>query len=278
MRRRLLQGDAAVRIHQMLGEMPERPRLHVHDGKRAFAGGKRRAHRTAHASVIAVSGLQLVHHELDEMAFVAVERIDLRKLLQLPVYAHSGEALAAQLVEEFAVVPLAASDQRCEQQALAPMVAAHYQLDYLRIGVAHHLLAGQRRIRHRSPGEQQAQEVIDFGDGSDRGARVAASGLLLYGYDRAQAVYALHRRLLQDAHEMLGIRGESVHVAALAFGVYGIESQRRLAAAADAGHHRELSPRYVHVDVLQIVGVGSAYFYLLVHGRRTTNLRIFAYL
>ena len=41
------------------------------------------------------------------------------------------------------------------------------------------LLAAVRAVRHADVGEQQAQVVVDLGDGADRRARVRAGGLLL---------------------------------------------------------------------------------------------------
>ena len=270
MRRGLLQRKAAVGVDQVLGEMPEGAGLHVHDGQRTLSGREGHAHRAAHALLVAVFGLQFVDHQFHEVALVAVEGVHLRKVAQLAVDAHAREALAAQLVEEFAVMPLASAHQRREQQALAVAVAAHYQVDYLRVGVADQLPAGHRRIRGRRLGVEQAQEVVDLGDGADRGAGVGAGGLLLDGDYRAQPADALHRRLLEYAHEVLGVGGEGVHVAALPLGIDGVEGQRGFSAAADSGDHREPAPRDVHVHALEVVGAGSAYFYVLtlVHGRR----------
>ena len=154
------------------------------------------------------------------------------------------------------------------------MVAAHYQIDYLGIRVPDEFLSRHRRIRDGSAGVQQAQEIVDLGYGADGRTRVAAGGLLLDGDHRAETADALHRRLLENAHEMLGIGRERVHVAPLPLGVYGVEGERRLAAAADSRDHGEPAPRNIDVHTLEIVGVRTAYFYilLLVHVQRGTNL------
>ena len=75
MRRRLLERYAAVRIHQMLGIMPELTCLHVQQGKGALAHAERIDDGVAYALGVTRAGLELVHDQLDEMPLVAVEGI-----------------------------------------------------------------------------------------------------------------------------------------------------------------------------------------------------------
>ena len=255
--------------------------LVVQDGQRALALIQGRHNRTPDAFLVPVAGLELVDHEFDEMGLVAVHGFQGTQVLDLAVNAYLRVPALAELLEQFPVMALAATHQRTEQQALAPLEAGLDQGDDLLVGIAYHLPAADRRIRPRGAGIQQAQEIIDLGDGADRGARVGARGLLLDRDDRTQALDALHLRLLQDAHKMLGVGGKGVHVAALPLGIEGVERQRGLAAAAQARHDDEFPTGNVHIDVLQVVRprtpdldvvlVGLR-LYVLLSGHRNTKI------
>ena len=253
MGRRLLQRYAALRIHQVLGEMMEFAVLIVQHGQRALALVERGDDRVANAFLVPVSGLEFVDHKLDEMGLVAVHGLKGTQVLDLPVDAHLGIATLAELFEQLAVMAFAAAHQRAEQQAFASLEPGLDQGDDLLVGVTDHLFAADRRIGTRGTGIKQPQEIIDFSDGSDRRARVGTGGLLLDSNDGTQALDAFHLGLLQDTHEVLGIGGQGVHVAALPFGIKGIEGQRGLAAAAESGHDDELPAGNVHVDIFQVV-------------------------
>ena len=281
MRSRLLQRDAALRIHQMLGEMVDFSRLVVQDGQRALALVERGDDRVADAFLVPVSGLEFVDHKLDEMGLVAVHGLKGTQVLNLPVDAHLGIATLAELFEQLAVMAFSAAHQRTEQQALASLEPGLDQGNDLLVGVTDHLFAADRRIGTRGTGIKQAQEIVNLGDGPDRRARVGTGGLLLDGDDGTQALDAFHLGLLQDAHEVLGIGGQGVHVAALPFGIKGIEGQRGLAAAAQSGHDDELPAGNVHVDILQVVRPRtpdldvvfiSFRLYVLLCGHRDTKI------
>ena len=57
--------------------------------------------------------------------------------------------------------------------------------------------------------------------------------------------------------ELAGVGRERLDVAALTLGVERVESQRRLAAARDAGDDHQLEARQRQVNVLEVVFLGS---------------------
>ena len=114
-------------------------------------------------------------------------------------------------------------------------------------------IAANRAMRHADGGIQQAQVIVNLRDGSDRGARAAAGGLLLDGNGRAQAVDGIHIGPLHLVEKLARIGGKRLHIAPLALGVDGIEGQRRFAGAAQPGDHGEGIARDLDVDILQIV-------------------------
>ena len=260
MRRRLLQGDAVFGIHQVFGVVVDRAGFEIEHRQRPAAHRQRRGHGTAHAGEVFVGGLEPVHHQFDEVGLVAVHSLYWAEVADLAVDAHLQVSLLPERLEQFAVVALAAAHQRGEQQALAAPVLLQDEVHDLGVGVAHHLLARHGRIGRGGAGIQQAQEIGDLRDGAHRRTRIAAGGLLLDGDDRAQPAHALHLRLLQDAHKVLGIGRERVHIAPLALRIQRVERQRGLAAAADSGDDHELAARNVHVHVLEVMGPGAAYF------------------
>ena len=59
--------------------------------------------------------------------------------------------------------------------------------------------------------------------------------------------------LLHHLEELARISGERLDVAALPFGIDGVERQRALARAGEAGDHGQRLARDIDVDILQIV-------------------------
>ena len=124
-------------------------------------------------------------------------------------------------------------------------------------------LGGDRPAAHRAmaladAGVQDAQVVVDLGDGADGGAGIAGGGLLLNADGRRQAAQQIDVGLLHLPHELAGIAGQGLDVAALPLGIESVEGQRTFAGAADAGEDDQLVARQVQVDIVQVVLPGAA--------------------
>ena len=219
----LLEGYAAVRVDEMLRVMPEFPGFGVKYGEGAFPRSEGRHDRTPDPCRIFLSWLHLVHHQFDEVNLVAVQGVHSDQVLDFPVDAHLGEAAAPQLVEQFAVVALAAPHQGSEEDAFDPVVFLEDQVHYLVVGIAYHLPAGNRRKCAGRLGIEQAEEIVDLGDGADRGPGVLSGGLLFYGDDGRKTGDALYFRFFQNSHKMLRVCGEGIHVPSLALRIDGVE-------------------------------------------------------
>ena len=196
------------------------------------------------------------------MGLVTVQSIDFVEVMEFPVNAHLGIAAFAQLLEQVPVVAFSAAYQRGQQVTFASLEVGQDQVDDLLVGIANHGFAALRGVGCGGFGEQQAEEVEDFGDGSHRGTRVVARGFLFDGDDGAQARDAFHLGLFQDAHEVLGIGAERVHIPPLTLCIQGVEGQRRLSAAAQARHHHKLPAGDIHIHPLQVMRLRSPYFYI----------------
>ena len=117
-------------------------------------------------------------------------------------------------------------------------------------------------LAHARP--QQAQVVVDFGDGAYAGARIARSRPLPDGDGRRQPVDGIHVGLAPLLEKLAGVGGQRLDVAPLAFGVDGVEGQRGLARAGQSGDDYQLVARDLHVDILEVV-LARALYNNLVH-------------
>jgi len=70
--------------------------------------------------------------------------------------------------------------------------------------------------------------------------------------------FARQIRRSSGIYELPGVRAEALDEAALPLGVEGVEGQRRLAGARDAGDRHELARAKLEIDALQVVGLGAA--------------------
>ena len=199
-----------------------------------------------------------VHHHVDVVGELLVERGDLGDLVELAVDLDALVALLEVLGELLAVLALAAAHHRRQQVAARALGQRQHLVDHLRDGLALDRQAGGGRVGHADARPQQPHVVVDLGDGADRGARVARGGLLLDRDGGRQAVDLVDVRLLHHLQELPGVGRERLDVAALALGVDGVERQRGLARAGQAGEHHQLVARDLDVDALEVVLAGAA--------------------
>ncbi len=113
--------------------------------------------------------------------------------------------------------------------------------------------AAVRAVRHADRGVEQPQVVVDLGHRADRRARVLRHRLLLDRDRRRQAVDRVDVRLLHLLQELPRVGRERLDVAPLPLGEEGVEGERRLARAGDAGDHHELVAGDLEVEVLEVV-------------------------
>ena len=275
-RLRFLQGQAALRVHQVLGIVGKGAGFLVQDGNGAFSQVECPAYRLPHAAVVPGGGLEPVHHQFYEVGLVSVQCRNALQLKDFSVYTHFRVAAFAHLVEEFPVVTFSAPDNRREKVAFAAAVLAHDEVHDLGVRVADHFPAAFRGIGPGAFGIQQAQEVVDFRDGAHRGTGVVAGGFLLDGNDGAQAGNFLYLRLFQDAHEVLGIGGQGIHIAALALCVDGVKGQRTFSRPAEPGYHHKFPPGDGYIHVFEVVGPGAPHLYVLFLCHRPQRYEEFA--
>ena len=185
--------------------------------------------------------------------------IDLHALFQVENFAidpHFGVTLFAHVVEEFAVVPLTAPDERRKELYFFALKALINFVEHLLLVVFDHRFAGHVAVGHGGAGEEEPQEIVDLGDGADRGAGVFARRLLLDGNDRTQPGDLLYFGPLHLSDELPGVGAEGFHVAALPLGVNGVEGEGGFAATRNARDDHELVARNGDVHIAEVVLVG----------------------
>ena len=196
---------------------------------------------------------EAVHHHVDAVLAVLGEPGQGVDVVHLAVDAQPHEALRAQLGKEIELLALAPGHHRGEDHQLGVLRQGQHVVDHLRDALRLQWLAVFRAVRRAGAGEEQAQVVVDLGDGADRRARVVAGGLLLDGDGRRQALDEVDVGLFHQLQELPRVGRERLDIAALALGVERVEGERGLARAGQPGDHRQPVPRQVEVEVLQIV-------------------------
>jgi hypothetical protein len=163
------------------------------------------------------------------------------------------KALLIELVEEvFELAFAAANDGSHDGDAFAG-AELEDALDDLLSGLTSDGTSAVGTVRRADGGVEQAQIVVDFGDGADGRPRAATGGFLFDGDGRAETFDGVDVGALDLVEELARIGRKGLDVAALAFGVDGVEGQRAFARAGKARDHGKRVAGDAHVDVAQIV-------------------------
>ena len=187
-------------------------------------------------------------------------------------------AVDAQLVEpaacgparELGVVALARNDQRRQHLNVPPAQVAHdagqdgFRALRCDADIAVRAVLGPKAC------EQQAEKVIDLGHRGDRALLATAARALLDGDRGRNAEDRIHVGPGGRLHELPRVGVQRFEITALALGKQDVESERALAAAADACDHAELVPRDRDVNVLEVMlaGMVDAYGVIGLRCRR----------
>ena len=175
------------------------------------------------------------------------------QIAELAVDVGAHIAVLAQAIELVAEIALLVAHHRRQHGEARAFAQGQDLIDHLRDGLRGDALAALPAVDLAHARPQQAQVVVDLGDGAHAGARIAGSGPLPDGDGRRQPVDGIHVGLAPLLEELAGIGRQRLDVAALAFGVDGVEGQRGLARAGQAGDDHQLVARDLHVDILQVV-------------------------
>lgn len=107
-------------------------------------------------------------------------------------------------------------------------------------------------------GPEHFKVIADFGEGADGGAGGTDLVTLFEGDGGGDTGDGIDAGFIHAIEELTGVGGEGFDVAALAFGVEGIEGEGRFTGAAEAGDHDEVVGGEVEVEALEVVLAGAA--------------------
>ena len=200
----------------------------------------------------------LAHHEPvdDERDVVLVLLVEVEVLVQpadLAVDLHARVALRPQLLEELPVLALSAAHQRRHDHEARPLGKLHDLVDDLLRRLPGDRTAADVAVGMADARPEQAQVVVDLGDGADRRPRVARGRLLVDRDGRRQALDRVDVGFVHLPEELPGVGGQRLHVPALALGVDRVERERALTRPGQPGYDDQGVPRKRDVDVLEVV-------------------------
>src|SRR3989339_2123490 len=97
-----------------------------------------------------------------------------------------------------------------------------------------------RRDGFPYPGIKQFKIIVNLSRSPNGRARIAGIYLLLNGNGRWNPFNKINLGFMHPPQELAGIRRQAFYIAALPFGIKGIESQRRLSASREARSKHQL--------------------------------------
>ena len=176
----------------------------------------------------AVLAHQPVDEHLDGVLLVLVELGRLGQLVELAVDVGAHEAFLAQLGELALVLALAVAHHRRQHREARALGQLEDAVDHLLHGLRGDRLAAAAAVDHADARVEQAQVVVDLGDRADRRSRVARRRLLLDRDGGRQPLDRVDVGLAHLVEELARVGRQRLDVAALPFGVDGVERERDL--------------------------------------------------
>ena len=199
-----------------------------------------------------------VDDDLDGVLELLLELDVLLEVADLAVHADAGEALLLEVGEELGVLALASEHHGRENERPSPLAGGEDLVGDLVRGLALDHATALGAVRDADAGEEEAEVVIDLGDGAHGRAGVARGRLLVDGDRRREPVDRVEVGLVHLAEELPRVAREALDVATLALGVDRVEGEARLARARQPRDHDELVAGDVYVHVGEVVLAGAA--------------------
>ena len=199
-----------------------------------------------------------VDDDLDGVLELLLELDVLLEVADLAVHADAGEALLLEVGEELGVLALAAEHDGREHERPSPLAGGEDLVGDLVRGLALDHATALGAVRDADAGEEEAEVVVDLGDGAHGRAGVARGRLLVDGDRGREPVDRVEVGLVHLAEELPRVAREALDVATLALGVDRVEGEARLARARQSRDHDELVAGDVDVHVGEVVLAGAA--------------------
>ena len=200
-----------------------------------------------------LDNLDAVEHHVDVVLLVLLQRGQLAGFVRRSVDAETHIALRLHVGEQLGELALAFAHHRRQHHQPCAFGQRQRGIDHLA-----HALSLQRELMVRTEGRagagiEQAQVVVDLGDGTDGGAWVVRGCLLLDADRRTQPFDDVDIGLVHQLQELPRVGAQALDIATLPFGIQRVECEARFARAAQPGDDHQLMSRDVDINVLQVV-------------------------
>ena len=233
-------------------------RIHLQRDGAAIGMTQRRLEGFGQTLAQIVARLEAVDDEIDVVLFRFGELGQGVDLVDFAIDAQTGETLRAQLGEEFELLALAPGDDRREDHQPGLRRQRQHVIDHLRDGLRFERPLVFRAIGRAGAGEQQAQIIVNLGDGADRRTRIVAGRLLLDGNGRRQPLDGIDVRLVHHLQKLAGVGRKRFDITPPPLGVERIEGQRGFPRTGETGDDDHPVARQIEIDVLEVMRARAA--------------------
>ena len=214
---------------------------------------QRRFDRLLKALRDAVLQQQAVDDDFDGVILAAIERNRLVEIDEVAIDARADVTFLRVFLEFLLVFAFAAANHRREDHDAVVGLERENGLHDLLGGLAGDGLAAIGAMRRADRAVDDAQIIVNFGDGADGGTRRARGGFLLDGDGRRKPFDRIDIGALHLVEELARVGGKRFDVAALALGVKGVEGERGFARTGETGDDGKRVSGNLEADVLEIV-------------------------
>ncbi len=177
-------------------------RIHLDREAAALGMGERGLEALGQTLALVSLDLQPIDDDIHRMLLRLGElgqRID---VMHLAIHAQAHEALRLELGKQVDLLALAVRDDGCEDHQLGVLGQRQHMINHLRDAHRRKGDAMLGAVRRAGTRVEQAQVIVDLGDGADGRARIVAGRLLLDGNRRRQALDQVDIGLLHQLQEL----------------------------------------------------------------------------
>jgi hypothetical protein len=197
--------------------------------------------------------LEAIDDDFDGVAHLAVEFEVVGELNQRAINSGAKKTLLEEVLEEVAVFAFLPLNERGENEITRAVGEQGDSINDLIEGLGLDRLLAFGAASLADSGVEDAEIVVDFGDGADGTAGVASAGFLLDGDRGGQPGDGIDLGLGHLAEELPSVAGERLDVAALAFSVESVEGEGTFSGATDSGHDDQLVAGKRETDVTEVM-------------------------
>ena len=199
----------------------------------------------------------LSDEDIDRVFAVAGEFGELVGFDEFAIDEEGGEVVSHGPLGDLFVVAFAGFDQRGEDLDGAGLRGGmHFVGHFGEGGGGDRDVAGRAELRAELRVEE-AEEVVDFGDGGDSRFAAAARDALLDGHGGGESVDMIDIRFFHLLDELARVGGHAVEEAALAFGEEDVEGEGGFSGAAEAGDDDKFVAGDFERDIFEVVLAGA---------------------